>query len=237
MRRAVVWWLGLLVSAVPAGVVAAPSSRDFSVDVRFGPWKPNNIDSGTFAPNATPYKALFGDQQSLMFEIGGDWIFWQGHGALSVGATAGFAQQVGRGIESGSGSTSSDSTVFNVIPTTLFVSYRWDYAASRWGIPLVPYVRGGLSYWVWWVLEQSGAVAEYNDDTALGGKLGVHVRPGIALQLDFIEPSAARNLDEFAGINHTYLFFEGNFQFVNGFGGGGLDLSAQTFAGGLLIEF
>ena len=49
---------------------------------------------------------------------------------------------------------------------------------------------------------------DYGDSVGSGRSIGLRWGVTFALELDFIEPRAARRLDEDWGINHSYLFVE-----------------------------
>ncbi len=146
---------------------------------------------------------------------------------------------------------SGDTTALTVFPISGLVVYRFDVLALKYHIPLVPYVKAGLGYYIWWIQDGNGNTAKaiYYDakDTAklhphtldgYGGSFGLVFNPGIALMLDFLEPTAARTLDNELGINHSYLFCELHYAWVNGFGAANkMDLSDTTLNAGLAFEF
>jgi hypothetical protein len=138
-----------------------------------------------------------------------------------------------------------DDTTLNVIPLELLAIYRFDVLAKRWHVPLVPYVKVGLAYYLWWI-ENGGGFLSIPKVTlsngqvlhGFGGTFGWAFRPGIALLLDVLDPVAARTMDTEIGINHSYLFFELNYADINGFGAGNkLVLSDTNWAAGLAFEF
>ena len=52
---------------------------------------------------------------------------------------------------------SSDQTALNVLPFALEAVYRFD-VLTRWRIPIVPYLKGGVAYYLWWIESGSGRV-------------------------------------------------------------------------------
>ncbi|MCG3173406.1 MAG: hypothetical protein GMKNLPBB_01603 [Myxococcota bacterium] len=234
LAAAVLLLLGALAPSPALALRKGESSRDFALDLRFGLWKPSSIDSGL---GAKPYEKIFGTNAGLMPELGAEWIPWDGYGVFSIGGSAGFTWRSGNALTTAL-TPSQDTTELMAVPLSLYLSYRWDYLMEQWNIPLVPYVRGGFSYWIWWVFDQKNSIAEWTDGSnAIGGKPGLHVRPGVAFLLDFIDTGAANDFDSSIGVNNSYLYFEGNFAWVNGFGAGGLDFSSNSFSAGLLFEF
>jgi len=134
---------------------------------------------------------------------------------------------------------SGDQTALNVLPLSVLFVYRFDLLANKYHIPLVPYFKVGLAYYVWWIENGTGfgSVAQ-KPESAYGGTFGFVLNPGIALQLDFIERGVAHTLDGELGINHTYLFCELNYANVNGFGASNkLNLSDTMLNAGIAFEF
>ncbi len=138
---------------------------------------------------------------------------------------------------------SDDEDKLNVVPMSLRLSYRFDVLDKRFRIPLIPYVKVGLAYYVWWFGNSSSYVASVptkdsngNDKVldASGGSLGLVVNPGLALDLSAIDPAAARAIDQEIGLNRMTAFFELNYSWVNGFGREKkLNLSDAALADGL----
>ena len=103
---------------------------------------------------------------------------------------------------------SGDETSLSILPVVLQLVYRWDWAALSYSVPLVPYVKFGLVYAFWWI-ENADGVAELADgQSAYGGTIGYQLNAGLAIMLDFLEPSAAKTMDAELGINHSYIFCE-----------------------------
>ena len=154
-------------------------------------------------------------------------------------------QFTGKGVFGLSDARSLDTTVFNILPLTAVLFYRFDWIADRTPVPLVPYVRGGLAYTIWWVTTANNKVSRYegadpdssDDDIAgRGGKFGVTGTVGVAIMLNHLEPKAARALYNTTGIRGTYIFGELTGSKVDGFGGDGFDFSDYAWNVGLYIE-
>jgi hypothetical protein len=201
----------LLAGAAPAlAQETQQPEADFQLQIRFGPYHPDVDDESGLA--GEPFKAVFGSGSELLFELGVDYEIWHGFGTVTAGGSFGFVQFLGKALTSG-GEKSTDTTVLNLLPLRLNVGYHFDLLATRYAIPLVPYVTAGISYYIWWVLDGVGNVAEWEDadgDTsaAQGGIFGAHVFVGLKLLLDFLDEGAAANLYDDVGVVNTFLFAE-----------------------------
>jgi hypothetical protein len=208
--------------------VSYRTPRHWAFELRFGPFRPN-VDSefsGTSqAPAATPYKTTFGGSRHLMSQFEIDWQVFQSFGSLSVGTVVGYYNQSAKAFEADSTTGAStgvrskgDSTSLRLIPMAALLVYRMDLGAEHWKIPLVPYGKVGLNYTFWNIKDGNGRVPSYLGGHGSGGTAGWQAAAGLSLQLDFLDPSAARNLDIETGINHSYLFFEWNHVEATGLG-------------------
>jgi hypothetical protein len=148
--------------------------------------------------------------------------------------------QVGSCVRSG------DQTALNVIPLEAMLVYRFDYLMLRWRVPFVPYMKLGLAYYIW-IIENgggAGSVSTWHAPNGMssargyGGTFGWVLNPGLAFQLDCIDPTTARTMDAELGINHAYIFAELHYANVNGFGASDkMTLSDTTWNVGLSFEF
>ncbi len=214
-----------------------PSSQWFAMELKFGPYKPD-IDI-EFGDGGGPYDDIFGAKLRLMSQLTFDVQFLKGHGTLGVGGTIGLFTAQGKALLE-SGEPSSDTTSLNVVPMILQLVYRWDYAATKWRVPLVPYIRAGLVYSFFWITEGSGKLARFatSGDKAHGGVWGYQINIGLAFLLDVLEPASAKRLDSEMGVNHTYLFCEFVHSGIDDFGGDRLRLGMKySLLAGLTVEF
>jgi hypothetical protein len=231
----------LLLQSAPARAteVGEDSPRHMMLELHVGPYKPG-IDK-QFA-TATPYADTFGGGSMILFGVHWDYQLFQKFGSLAIGAGVRFGTRKGKAVDD-AGVTTTDSTKLRMLPLQADLTYRFDYAAIRWGVPLVPYARGGLTYAMWWVLNGRGEIASaYGSDgkgrTARGGTFGWHAAVGLQLLLDWIDTSVAREFDEEVGVNNSYLFAEVSFNELNDFGSSeSFDLSDRTVSFGLMFEF
>lgn len=220
-----------LALALPAGPARAESDRWGSFELAAGTYRPD-IDSD-FAIVPGPYEQVFGTKRSWMLRAGLSKALFTGFGSLELGLQAGWFRQTGNGLLV-SGGSSADPTTLSVIPASLVLTYRADFVAEQWGVPLVPYGRAALERYSWWVTEGSGKT------TKDGATNGWSVAGGLCVLLDFFDPTLSRELDHDTGINHTYLYAEVKKSVVDDFGSSSSwNLSDEQlgFSGGLLFAF
>jgi hypothetical protein len=183
-----------------------------------------------------------------MWQVEFDWEVLQFFGTLAVGGSVGYWKESGKAclladLESSKNATCTqspaDNTSLRLIPFAALLVYRMDEAAKRWKIPLVPYGKVGLNYTIWTVNDGDGKVPNpLTGGHGQGGTAGWQAAAGLALQLDFIDPSAAHEFDSESGVNHTYAFFE--LDHVNGNGlyrSNVLRVGDNTWFAGLMFEF
>lgn len=225
----------LLVPGVARAQDLGPKpSRSGFFEIGLGPYRPS-VDQ-EFGGSG-PYAKVFGNQQDLLFHLRYERAIYQGIGQADVGLSAGFAQAVGKALFA-DGTKSPDTTVFNWIPLTLTLAYKLDYGAIHWNVPFVPFVRVGLVYQLWWILNGTGAIAkDAQGHVAEGGRPGFLYGGGLMFLLDYLDPELSRDFQNSAGVDNTYLFFEWDRRQVDGFGSPGFNLSDSTWSAGIAFEF
>ena len=240
------------------------SPQRFALEFKLGLYSPN-IDS-TPGLTGTPFADLFNNQYTTrpgqrpagrpLTTIEFDWQFWHRFGSLGVGISVGYSGRSTHSFEYDPPNStvlnpckvpyclrSADTTRLNVLPFTLELIYRFDVLALRYKVPLVPYVKAGVGYYLWFIQRGDGSLSfpvDNRGEKAIGGTPGWVFHPGIALLLDIFDKSAATALDTELGINHTYLFFEGNLSDISGMNGlfkNKMVLSDLTWNAGLAFEF
>ncbi len=217
---------------------AAEPSMQFQA--RMGPYRPN-VDSEN-GLTGTPFRDIYGKGSNMLVEFGLDAQVFRGFGSIMVGGSVGCVQYVGK-ARTESGGISSDTTILNLLPMRLTVGYHFDKLYDWFEIPLVPYVAGGLDYYVWWVLDGVGNIASFEDDaggshSAKGGIFGAHFSAGMKLLLDVLDREAATNLQEEVGVINTFFFAEWTSAWVDGFGAEGkMNVGDETFMFGLMMEY
>ncbi|MGC8928029.1 MAG: MXAN_2562 family outer membrane beta-barrel protein [Myxococcota bacterium] len=221
----------------------AESERTFGVSIDAGDFKPSEIDKEK-GLKSRPYKDIFNDRSELMFKFGIDYNLFQRFGTLSIGGATGFWQVVGKGIYNYQTDTlqkSPDTTVFNITPVELNLIYKFDYYSSTVNIPLVPYVKGGLDYYIFWITDSRGDVSRYQNSEGktfegYGGKYGYHYAGGLMFLLDWIDRETASDFDMEFGVNNSYIFIEFYKAKIDGFGADGFDLSNSGLFFGLYLD-
>lgn len=221
-------------SAVLAEEVSLQSPRSGGVVLRLGGYKPL-IDEEAGLNGSTPYKDVFGDASLLLFEAELQRYFYQGIGTAGFGLSAGYGEKYAA-AQLVDGAPAGDRTALKVIPLSVNAFYKFDYAAFKWGFPLVPYGKLGLIYTPWWITKGS-ATETVGGNKAAGGKWGWGATGGMAFMLDVLEPRFARDFDTDMGVNHSYLFAEYTYADVNNFGGAGLNLSSRRWMFGLALDY
>jgi hypothetical protein len=195
--------LALLASSASAQMEEdlMPSARDFrsperfAVEFRIGPYNPDMGDNDAF-------QRFFGDDSGPLLALELDVIAYRVPDILYLAGAGGIGWMNfdGRTFDSTGGET-SESTSLEVVPMNLLGVVRFDALPRKLSIPIL--LTGKLGYqWARWNTD-SGGVADES-----GWSVGVLWAVQIGLDLDTFDPSAARNLDEEWGINHSFLFFE-----------------------------
>ena len=232
---------GAMLLSVFCSVARAETPRNFSAHFGMGTYSIANIDNEP-GLNGKPMKSAFGESPKLNIEYGFEYIIWQKLGNIGIEGASGYWSDKGRGVTE-SGARSSDATRFKMVPFKLSAVYRFDYLMDKYAVPVVPSIKFGFDYFLWWVLNQRNGIARYTDKNGkkfegLGGTFGLHVSYGLLFNLDYVDPTLARDFDNNVGVNNTYLYVEGVYSWVNDFGSkNSWDLSSHGFLAGILFEF
>jgi hypothetical protein len=222
--------------------------REFAIEARFGLYTPG-VDSEFSGTGVKPQSHIFGSQKRPMWQFEFDWELLQAFGTLSLGGVVGYYKENALApcaasilqadpSQCDSSGRSGDNTSLRLIPLAALVIYRLDVAAEQWKIPLVPYGKVGLNYTIWTVNDGNGNVPYAGGGRGQGGTAGWQAAVGISLQLDWLDPSAARGFDADAGVNHSYAFFELDTIQSSGLGSSNkLHVGDNTWFAGLMFEF
>jgi hypothetical protein len=222
-----------------SSAAAADSPRLGSFEFRLSGYHPSIDQEFAGRGGATPYATSFGSGRGLMFRADVARSLFTNFGTLDVGLGAGYFEKYGHG-RLPDGSQSSDSTAFKVVPIRASATYRFDYLATEYNIPLAPYARVSLERYQWWVTNGAGNTANANGLSGSGATNGYSLSAGLAFLLNFLDPGVAREMDRDLGINQTYIFVDATKSFIKDFGSSrSWDLSddSTTLAGGLLFVF
>jgi hypothetical protein len=244
------WENGDAVSENQAATEEA-GSVTWHVGIRLGPYVPDIDKQFGMAPG--PYNQMFGGT-GVMPMLDVDRILWSGFGQLGVGGSVGYMQKsAGAFADSSSPSdvdrlrSSADTNKFRLIPMALTATYRLTWFDDQYGVPVIPYVRGGLSYYLWWISTTDGSLAQVckgtgmepacSQNKALGASLGVQGSIGLAIRAERIDASAAVSMRA-SGIEHAGIYGELSLAQVNGFGSDSkLSVGDRTWFAGVDFEF
>lgn len=132
----------------------------------------------------------------------------------------------------------NDRTTLTVLPFGVGLIYRMDLLKRHAPVPLVPYAKAGLDYYLW-RNTVGGKVSENDDRRGAGATLGVRAAVGVAFNFDWLEPSAALRARQSVDLADSYFFGEVSRIWADGFGDSTrLDLStAWFFKVGLALDF
>jgi hypothetical protein len=225
------------------------------VGVRAGPYIPG-IDDQIGTKNSQgkgPYQAMFGGYNIVpMLDV--DRVLWDRLGQLGAGISIGYLGKSAKAFQTTpiAGTTDifprapGDTNSFHLIPLALSAVYRFTYPDDEYGIPLIPYVRAGLGYYIWWVTAPNGDFASVckdggmspcEKDTAAGASLGFVGSIGLSLRAERIDAAAARSMRE-SGIEHAGFYAELSYGKVDGFGSSTkLSVGDTTWFAGAEFEF
>lgn len=241
MKRSILAALALFLAAAPSSAqtvvdaslssdaeVSSRSERTGSIQLRLGSYRPLIDNEETLTRDV--FNDFFDGGKLLLFEMEGQRFLYQGYGSAGISLSAGYAEKYAEGTPGpGAAAEPIEKSGLQVFPLSLGVFYKLDYAAERWGIPVVPYAEASLRYVPYRFANSAAGIS--------GGKRGYGLTAGVQLMLDFLEPSMARSLDSDLGVNHTYLFAEYTRAEVNNFGKAGLDLSSRGWMFGLALDY
>lgn len=173
--------------------IYVPSDEGFTFELRIGAYRPDlgAAFQSTFGGDLGPY---------LGVELDGHLFRIPYIGPVAIGGSFGWAEWDGAATAA-TGGTNVGSTGLSLVSLSLLAVLRVDGLARYLELPLVLSAKLGpdVGYW------QTGAGGVTQAD---GWSVGLRWAAQAALELDFLEPRAARRLDDEWGINHTEVFFE-----------------------------
>jgi hypothetical protein len=216
---------------------------DWHVGFKIGPYIPQIDAHLGLTPG--PYEMMFGSKASWMPMLDVERVIMRWYGQVTVGLTAGYMGKTAHAWVDGSSPNDpmrprspGDTNSFRLIPLAATASYRYTYLDDELGIPVVPYFRGGLSYYVWWITGPDGNFATVmGANKAYGASLGVQGAIGLAIRAERIDEAAARSMRE-GGIEHAGFFGEFQAAKVDGFGSDKkLGVGDNTWFAGVDFEF
>jgi hypothetical protein len=219
------------------------SPQHFALELRLGPYTPD-VDGEFAGTGRAPHAEYFGKKPRLLGQIELDYQFFHLFGSAAVGVSIGYFNESARAFaEPAPGQPAAeragDETELTLVPVALSLVYRFDVAARRWNVPLIPYGKAGLNYTLWSIYDGNDNIARSvsGPGRGRGGTAGWHVAAGVSFLLDVIDPGAARELDAEIGVNHTHVFVELTRIEASGLGQARkLHVGDTTWFAGLLFE-
>jgi len=135
----------------------------------------------------------------------------------------------------GSSSSGNSPTTLTVVPIVVGLVYRFDVFNKKWGVPLIPYGKVAYDYFLWWISANDKRASFGSGKSASGGTGGFEVAPGIAFNLDWIDPRGGRQNAVFLDSN---VFVEYQVVRADGFGDREkADMSGSQLMFGLSFDF
>jgi hypothetical protein len=222
-----------------------PSLIKWHAGIRVGPYTPDIDNQENKHPGS--FEKMFGTTQHLMTMLDLDYILWTGFGQIGVGGSLGYWQKTASAFATVNGMTTTmragAHNALHLVPAALTATYRFTWLDDAYGIPVVPYVRGGLSYYVWWASINDhfsrlcDGAGENCHNKALGASLGVQGSIGLSIRAERIDSSAAMSMRE-SGIRHAGIYGELSLAKVDGFGSDTkLAVGDRTWFAGAEFEF
>ena len=211
------------------------SPQNFAAELRMGLYYPkidNEFDGG-----AKPFEAAFGDKSRFMIGAEFDWqaLRIPYVGTLGPGLGVHYLK-FGRPALLRNGLPSEEETSLQIFPMHLMAVLRVDVIMRETGIPIVPYLKGGLGVALWRMSNGTGT-AQVGDVPGKGISYGPQFALGGALLLDWFDEYAARQADQALGINNTYFYAEYVSSHLGNVNGTGLQVGANHLSFGLTFEF
>jgi hypothetical protein len=212
----------------------------WNVGIALSPYRPD-VDS-EFAAGEGPFLQTFGPGRRVMGRVELDRYFLWPAGQLGLTGSLGYASRSANAFTGDVADdlrSPGDTTTFRLFPTSLGAVYRFTALADHTRVPLVPYGKLGLAYYVWWITGPPGGTAETEQgDDGFGASLGWQASLGVALRAESIDGGAARALRNEYGIEHAGIYGELTHADVDGFGAGDkLSVGDTTWAAGINFEF
>jgi hypothetical protein len=212
----------------------ADSPRYSTLELKLGNYFPL-IDSEK-GLHGQPWAETFGGNAGMLrFDMDMEGFVYQGWGSLAMGIGIGYGEKFADAHDD-TGAKSPVQAGMRFYEVRAVVEYRFDTPALKWNIPLVPYVKAGLSMDPWQAAVGTNVEATPSGLYGQGIRYGYFFTGGVSLMLDFLDQQATRDVDAEIGINHFYLFVEYNFQQVDSFGAPGLDLSSRRLMFGIALD-
>lgn len=199
----------------------SPEDLPFSMSASQEPphWS-MEIKGGDFEPDLDDWQRFFGDETAnqLGVAVGYKLKRW-----LEVGLEADYIRDKGVGLLP-LNNTTGGSVTYNLFPAHVYVLVRGIFHENQ---RFVPYVGGGFTRAFY-------RQKIHNQASRRGDTDGEHVRAGLQILLDWVDPDGAASFANELGVNNTYLTLE-----VQKFSAeiDGVELGGESAMIGFLFEF
>lgn len=208
-------------NSIPEHEMLSPEDLPFSMSE---PPKPPHwsfeIKGGRFEPELDDWQRFFGDDTTSELGVA---LAYKLKRWLEVGLEADYIHDKGVG-QLPLNNTTGGSVTYNLFPANVYVLVRGVFHENQ---RFVPYIGGGFTRAFYQEKIR-------NQTTRRGDTNGEHVRAGLQILLDWIDPDGASSLGGELGINNTYLILE-----VKKFSAevDGIELGGKSATIGFLFEF
>lgn len=206
----------------------AQTPASWTIELGFGPYRPA-VDS-EFSDGQHPFADTFSSSARLMSEFEVDRHVSHRFGSWAVGGRIGYYHASAAAWAADGTSRSGDQTTFRLLPLSISMIYRADFASGENRFPLIPYAKLGLDYCSW----STGRTAA---GTNTGWTPGWHAAGGVALDLGIWDRNSANLLAHDLGLDRMALFFEWNYVALDGLGAANrLHVGDDTWLAGLMLD-
>lgn len=202
-----------------------PSPENFGLELRIGSYMPTNLGAG--------WDTMFGGDLGplLAFEIHYFATRIPYLGLIGGGGGLGWSQYSGRAARATTTTAEQGADAsFEIVPILLTFVWRFDTLARDLNVPIILTPKVGLDLVYWGTGTGTRGEAD-------GWSIGPRFAGKVSLELDFLEPRSARQLDEEWGVNHSELFVELWYSMAGELTGRQLPLGGWGWVAGLGITF
>ncbi|MBI5746472.1 MAG: outer membrane beta-barrel protein [Nitrospirae bacterium] len=181
-----------------------------------------SIKTGYFIPRIDGWSDHF-DEKGVWF--GGLELGWKLTRRFELSLNLDYSQTKGKATTP-TGRASADEATFQQVPVYASLLYRFIFYEDQ---PIVPYIGGGFTHQFY--------RQRLDGDKVSGDQDGYHLRGGLQLLLDYVDPGTAGDFFSEWKVFNTYLTIEAIYSKVDDFGGRDVDLGGWGYVGGLLFEY
>ncbi len=163
----------------------------------FSSYKQIKYDDGGGSSNEVSiFEALIGKPNAL-YQFSYEWYFFNKFGKLGLGGSAGIFSDIGNSvIQSGDGYQKLDEEVrLMMFPLGAYLTYHLDYLKESYLSPFVSYGFQEVMY-----RGKKGTKSNFN-----GNRKGFMWSAGVLINMDWMEPSAAANMELFYHIRNIHF--------------------------------